>query len=302
MQLKSLSSYIAPVLKRPGLQARVDSVFAEAVTLVVEPRTYWSLVSERAGNGPLNAVVQSPALLTLLRCGDQVTGDGRRLRLASGWRLSLSGVSQWNAYPSYQRLAQNPQVVRASLDRLRSEVSLKTPPASLAAAASPHARRAFANQPAMAQAQAQAQALGAGLRRSYRRGDLPGLQAFARQLAGLGPGLTPAGDDWLAGWLVGLRVQTALPSAEQQPALTFDAVAQAVVEAAADQTTGLSLAFLQAAAAGAVSQGWHSLLAALLSADPAALAAAVAEVMRHGSTSGADMLAGFLAAFQTEDA
>jgi hypothetical protein len=78
--------------------------------------------------------------------------------------------------------------------------------------------------------------------------------------------------------------------------LDIDAMARAIVDSARSRTSRLSLAFLQAAADGAVPQPWHDLLAALADADPVPLRHAAAEIMRHGATSGSDMLAGFLAA------
>jgi hypothetical protein len=67
-----------------------------------------------------------------------------------------------------------------------------------------------------------------------------------------------------------------------------------VVETAADLTTILSAAFLQAAARGECSAAWHALLGALVEGSDAALTAAATEVLSHGATSGADILAGFL--------
>ena len=72
-----------------------------------------------------------------------------------------------------------------------------------------------------------------------------------------------------------------------------------IVTALSKTLIGLSFvlsASAQAAADGAVAETWHALLSALPDGDPALTRAAAAEIMRHGATSGADMLAGFLAA------
>ena len=114
---------------------------------------------------------------------------------------------------------------------------------------------------------------------------------------GLGPGLTPAGDDWLGGWLVGLHVRAAMaPNTEASRPLTVAAVGRTVVEAAAGRTTGLSLAYLSAAAHGAVPRIWHDFLYALADADAGPVQHAAGGIMCHGATSGSDTLAGFLAA------
>jgi Protein of unknown function (DUF2877) len=99
-------------------------------------------------------------------------------------------------------------------------------------------------------------------------------------LVGLGPGLTPAGDDFLIGALAGLDV---LGQTNMHAALS-----RAVV-AAAGRTSPLSASLLRAAAAGHVGENLHRIVAALVTgdADAAILAAA-----RIGYTSGFDALAG----------
>jgi hypothetical protein len=137
-----------------------------------------------------------------------------------------------------------------------------------------------------------------GLLTAYRLRDLDRIQLCARQLAGLGPGLTPAGDDWLGGWLVGLYVLAAMtPNGEAVQSLPVAAVGRTVVNAAAGRTTGLSLAYLCTAARGAVPRIWHDFLYALADADPDPVQRCAGKIMRHGATSGSDTLAGFLAAF-----
>jgi hypothetical protein len=98
--------------------------------------------------------------------------------------------------------------------------------------------------------------------------------------------------------LVGLRSLAALtPDNPPGLRLPLAEVCQAVTAAANGRTTGLSLAFLQAAADGAAAQPWHDLLDALVDPDPDPVYHAARRVMRHGATSGADMLAGFIAAW-----
>jgi hypothetical protein len=68
----------------------------------------------------------------------------------------------------------------------------------------------------------------------------------------------------------------------------------ALSRTAAPRTTGLSAAFLHAAARGECAAPWHRLLQALASRDARAITAACAETRAHGATSGADMILGFL--------
>jgi hypothetical protein len=108
------------------------------------------------------------------------------------------------------------------------------------------------------------------------------MQSTAAQLAGLGVGLTPAGDDFLTGVMIWAWVAHADP----------EWVCRFLVEASASRTTALSAAFLRAAARGECAEAWHVLLAALRDGDQRRSEAALGDVIAHGHTSGADAVAG----------
>jgi hypothetical protein len=113
--------------------------------------------------------------------------------------------------------------------------------------------------------------------------------AAAGQLAGLGGGLTPAGDDFLIGvmaalWLTGQR--TLLPE---------------IANVAAPRTATLSAAFLRAAAQGEFIEPWHTLAQALCAGEVESFRQAVAGVARFGASSGRDALAGFATTIQAKE-
>jgi Protein of unknown function (DUF2877) len=99
-------------------------------------------------------------------------------------------------------------------------------------------------------------------------------------LVGLGPGLTPSGDDFLVGALAALD---ALAQTNMHAALGH------AVVAAADRTSPMSASFLRAAAAGHIGENLHMMVAAIVTGDADA---AVAAAARIGHTSGWDALAG----------
>ncbi len=107
---------------------------------------------------------------------------------------------------------------------------------------------------------------------------LDALQAAARALGGLGPGLTPAGDDALSGILFAFR---AMGGPTVEPALV--AVARSV------RTSDLGAALLEAAAGGFHIEPVHDLVMAAAAGDPGAAASAAADLDRFGSSSGADV-------------
>jgi len=115
--------------------------------------------------------------------------------------------------------------------------------------------------------------------------DVHAITVATRQLAGLGPGLTPSGDDFLAGVMIGDRMANG-GRRMAEGTLLFTV--------AAPRTTRLSRAFLHAASQGYVDERWSMLLTALCGADPIALAQAAQAVFDFGASSGLDMATGFL--------
>jgi hypothetical protein len=130
----------------------------------------------------------------------------------------------------------------------------------------------------------------AALRGAVRRADLDAALRTATRLIGLGPGLTPAGDDVMAGTIAGL-VLLGHPAAER--------FAAGVYALAAGRTTELSRALLRHAACGRVSGEYAAVLHGLVGERP--LAPAVAGLLATGSTSGRAMALGLCTAIDLVD-
>lgn len=114
--------------------------------------------------------------------------------------------------------------------------------------------------------------------------DRSSAELAARDLVGLGPGLTPSGDDVLVGMEAALH-------ALDHPMAGF--LADAVGDAPA-RTTAVSATLLRHAAVGEFSERLHELLAALLGPDPAADGPAIEVAAAWGATSGLDCIVGVL--------
>jgi hypothetical protein len=287
----SVSKTILPAVRQPHFQAHLLASFPSACNLLLESGHIITIVTPAVGNGPLNVVVDGALALPLCQPGLPVRGDGCILDFNGAWQVDLTQAAVWDPLPDYETLRQYRATdVRQSLLHLQTLLDIQvhrdireTSGLTSSGNNSPSRFQQRIQQPISA------------LLAAYANGDLDGIQRHATALAGLGPGLTPAGDDWLAGWLVGLRWREAiLPHHQKVPVNT---VATVVLSAAKGRTHPLSLAFLHAAAAGEVHERWHELLSNLLSGETAALAASAAIILSWGATSGADMLAGFLAAW-----
>ena len=111
-------------------------------------------------------------------------------------------------------------------------------------------------------------------------------QAGVRGLLGLGPGLTPSGDDFLAGLLLALHTDnSAMPAS----------VALPVAANAPAMTGAISISMLNQAARGLGSEHCHQLINALIDGQPQdEVLCRTHALIAVGHTSGWDTLAGIL--------
>jgi hypothetical protein len=118
--------------------------------------------------------------------------------------------------------------------------------------------------------------------------DISTAKSLAAKLAGLGQGLTPAGDDFLMGaiyatWII-------------HPHEIASTLAKEIAEFAAPLTTSLSAAWLRSAGKGEAGILWHNLFNSLI-LPVSSLESPVSQILSTGETSGADALSGFIRTF-----
>jgi hypothetical protein len=111
----------------------------------------------------------------------------------------------------------------------------------------------------------------------------------ASELLGLGPGLTPSGDDLVGGMLfAAATLRRAYPDAcgwDEGPLAV-------IVERAQDATNAISHALLSDHAQGLSTQAGHDVVSALLTGDLVGLRIEAERLTHVGHTSGSDILAG----------
>lgn len=110
-----------------------------------------------------------------------------------------------------------------------------------------------------------------------------------RKLAGCGLGLTPSGDDFIAGMLIGLNVVQLLTGRSHRT------LAKRLL-AVAEGDNLLSNSFLELAHDGRVTEHMQAFVSALSRSPSAKLALKTRRIMAAGETSGADLLTGFMMA------
>jgi hypothetical protein len=129
-----------------------------------------------------------------------------------------------------------------------------------------------------------------GLVNSTRRFDLAGTAAV-EALIGLGPGLTPSGDDMLAGYMAGLWCTVQKMSDRAQ---YIKELGKKVIDLSV-RTNDISRTYLLHAAQGQVSSRITALAEAIgRAAEPDRLLESAEQAMQTGSTSGMDTVTGLL--------
>ena len=124
------------------------------------------------------------------------------------------------------------------------------------------------------------------------RDDAHAMADASLALLGLGPGLTPSGDDLVGG---AFFARAALAATNGSDRAAWRTATSRVREAARDATNPISAALLSDLLEG---QGWsalHDLVSALGSGDDARSSTAARRLTRLGHTSGWDLLSGFIA-------
>jgi hypothetical protein len=247
------STAVSALLSGPSLDLTVLASTGAAAYVAAPapgaPVVVLALLSERAVRLPLGVRV----------AGDRLPGAGTVVRVGSGLAVAAGRawrpVRWWDPRPRLDAralLRHGPRLLSAVRDAPASAFGLPLPGALTVAGA-------------------------------LAAGD-PGP---AVSVIGLGPGLTPAADDVIAGALAALALTGRLD----------DSVRRAIECRATTHTSGLSAALLSAAGRGEVIPPAARVLALLASGAPAdRIASAAASLFRIGSTSGHDLCAGMAGA------
>jgi hypothetical protein len=284
----SVGPEVSMLRRSPG---RVLAVFSGAVYLRSLEGYVVALVDAAAPDGPLSLRVRAfpPLRQAAARFSDALyrpTPDG--FEIAGVAAITCEGATKWA--PQTPRGRGGSGVTDAAL-ALRSRLAeagaggcgplapylFGAEPLPAALASDPFARRLY---PALV-----------ALRGAIRACNSLAAAGAARALLGLGPGLTPSGDDALAGALAAL-VWLSADVGPLRPVL--DAIATVAREEAPARTTLISARLLRYAADGVLYAPAMAVGAALLAGDAGALERAVRALFALGASTGRDVATGLL--------
>ena len=262
---------------REGMYS-VHSRFDHAVNFIARGRLV-SIVSDAVGPGPANIVVRGSARTfcagtsrLAIRRGAVTLSDRCHATLRTP--VYRSGLAPGPASP--RRFARNFQSLEKWVSRFSNPWNFLQLLAPQPAPGPDALARAFARR-----IRAGARDVLAGL------DDLPRLRCGARRLAGCGFGLTPGGDDFLAGAMIALHLAARLTGTDYSLAI-------AAIHAASRTRHQLSTHFLDLARDGCVAEPMKHLVGSLLRGTARDVRAATRRLLALGETSGADLAAGFV--------
>jgi len=198
-------------------------------------------------------------------------------------RISIEDPVTWNSLPAWRAIRTGLSRSTGWIRQIEARLKQHRSADSLAALISrENAARHGAQSPWWTKATAPVDTLLEGLTSR----DEHKLAQGAASLSGLGPGLTPSGDDFLVGLMY--AIWSMLKSSEVKTLC-------GVLEKAAAPRTGLfSAAHIRAAARGEAAAYWHGLLTACVEGDPKEIDAALDTLLAVGHTSGEDAVSGFV--------
>ncbi len=234
-----------------------------ACNLLADDGTLVALVSEAPGNGPFH-IVAPQARFDGLAPRQSIKWRARQIELAH-FAVDLQMVQRWN--PQLPPL--HPPITSAQLTPYRALATMRS--------------TLYSGSPSVTtRAQQGIQRLCQGVMQA----DNEMLQQGTIALAGLGPGLTPAGDDFLVGFLMAL-------TKEGNGQEKLSRACRLIANYAAATTTQLSARWLECAGEGHFGEEWHQLVRAINSGIDGQIAQAMTRILNTGATSGADALCGF---------
>ncbi|KAA3645677.1 MAG: DUF2877 domain-containing protein [Chloroflexi bacterium] len=268
--------------------ATVLHIFKPASNLVNAEGQILSMVNPRIGNGPFSVVLDIPDFTELLEVDSKIIVDAFSIFVGS-LVIDVSDAQVWKPQPDWEQVRAHQQTISSYAGTIHEALLQEAPKDSIALFVIGQAEQSQMNKLLQRKSLLGVEAITGALQSL----DATELGEAARILAGLGPGLTPAGDDFLIGIMHALWAL--LP--EENASL----ISKQIANIAVPRTASISANWLEAAARGEAGETWHALFDAMLAREQEQVEAAILRILPTGHTSGADALAGFIHTLEVFD-
>jgi len=265
--------------KKPS---RVLHVFEKSCNLINENGDIFSLVGPLIRNGPFSAVLVTDDFSSLTDRSDLVEIKNLIVRVGN---LSFDATKaiDWDSTIDWTLLHTRKTRLLTSINLIEELISRYAPAKSFAEIVLAIAKKYQPSDPIFRKAETAIFELNNGL----KIGNIMAMRNAAKSLAGLGSGLTPAGDDYLVGTMMALYAWEKGTKAQELSSI--------LAEESIPLTNSISAAWLKATQKGEAGQSWHDLISAMANDHGELLAEAVMRILPTGHTSGADALGAFVA-------
>ena len=283
---------------------RVHSIFSGAIDVTLRDGSMISIVREEVGSGPINIVTDLPRERSMAELGvkknaEVLRKDGEIL-IGGKKKAVLVSIQHARLYRTEKDFATELR----SLPEIRANVAVVVRTAarkghhqglgSLIPLLVPSDRET--KRPAELNSFSRlALPRVRSLLSKIREGRISELGSEVRNLAGLGPGLTPSGDDMLSGLMASLAL---IAHNLKGDAERVRRVNRKIALNARKRTTMLSEEYLSQAARGETNERFQELIKKMLTALPNEAKRSAEFVLKVGETSGTDTVLGILLGFQ----
>lgn len=238
--------------------------------------------------GPLTALAAVPDGMNWaasgIRVDARVVGADGVLMVGNGFRFDTRSAQRWSPSPAPNRTS-----VIATMDAILSDLRVLAPMDGLAPILL-HEAGSGSTSPILNLAMPAHRRMSDWVRQVAVGVDVPPPEESVCRLLGLGPGLTPSGDDYLGGTMIALRAF----GCGQAVKRLFEIIGRE----APRRTNRISAAHLAAAREGWGAAPLHDMLNRLIAKADAPLSSLICDVDRIGHTSGWDALTGILTVVQ----
>jgi hypothetical protein len=302
LEAEAMGYRVLNTLRNSKGKTAVQSVFEHAIYITGRGKTLVKVITDKEYISPTSIVVDKPELpsfkLYNMKEGTEIiTNEGKLSAREVGFSINLANASTWYP-PEFSKLAADLSLEEMNLN-LRvlhdviytcpsreglvpllenielygpMEVFLKEQKPSVSEKARPYIER---------------------LMWGLFSADLDSMTGNAVSILGLGPGLTPSCDDFLAGLILSLKLGAQMLNKYETVSTGFlDDAWEKIMGAAEDKTTIYSVSFLDEAARGEGPSAIMDLIHSVMATNPDHVANAASKLIGMGETSGADISVG----------
>jgi Protein of unknown function (DUF2877) len=300
LRVLSHSTAIQPLLDIPTTRGSIQSVFPRAANLLFGGRllTLHARETPCAPNGLVLPLRAGQGPLADLQTGMAVIIERGTIHIPTpSLRLSTQNSQPWNPRPRLPTACQ-PERLEQNLAYLTALLAEKAPREGLAVLASLSVDPALSSPAPDLAAAADDSLLLHTARPAAERllegtihQHIPLARQGASTLIGLGPGLTPSGDDVLIGFMAATSLLSEPLGLSSE---LYQRLHMELLTIARGRTNKLSITWMEYAKQGEVAEHIGQLFQRLVIDDTRLLEEAALEVLKSGATSGADLLTGVI--------